>query len=149
MPSLAMTRDIIAPLDRVWDVFTDLEHAAQNLSAVEAVEMLSDQPFGEGTRWLETRKMYGKSVTEEMWVSECEEHKRYLVRAGSGTTHYESLFEFGAIDDRSTRVRFTFSGETTGIAKVVGTVMWPLLRGRMSKELGKDLKELARICERR
>ena len=37
-----------------------------------------------GTRWLETRKMYGKLVTEEMWVSEFEPHKIYLVKAGTG-----------------------------------------------------------------
>ena len=149
MPSLSMVRDIVAPLDAVWDVFTDLEHAARNLSAVEKVEVLSDGPFGEGTRWLETRKMYGKSVTEEMWVSEIEPHKTYLVKAGAGATHYESRYEFAALDDVNTRVRFTFAGESTGFAKVVGSVMWPLLRGKMAKELGRDLKDLAAILERR
>ena len=149
MPSLSIAKDIIAPLDIVWDVFTDLEHAARNLSAVEKVEVLTDGPFSVGTRWLETRKMYGKSVTEEMQVSEMELHKSYLVTAGSGTTHYESRYEFGALDDRSTRVRFTFSGESSGFAKVIGNVMWPVLRGKMAKELGRDLKDLAAVLERR
>ena len=148
MPSLSIAKDISAPLDIVWDVFTDLEHAARNLSAVERVEVLSDGPFGEGTRWRETRKMYGKSVTEEMQATEVELHKSYLVKAGSGTTRYESRYEFGALDDRSTRVRFTFSGESTGLAKVIGNVMWPVLRGKMAKELGRDLKDLAAVLER-
>ena len=149
MPSLSITKDIIAPLDIVWDVFTDLEHAARNLSAVERVQVLTDGPFGEGTRWLETRKMYGKSVTEEMQVGEMELHKTYLVKAGSGTTRYESRYEFAAIDDRSTRVRFTFAGESSGFAKVLGNVMWPILRGKMAKELGRDLKDLTAVLERR
>lgn len=149
MPSLAITRDIAAPLEHVWDVFTDLEHAANNLSAVEKVEVLTDGPFGIGTRWLETRKMYGNSVTEEMSVSEIEPMKMYLVKAGKGSTHYESRFEFGAIDNRNTRVRFTFAGESTGFAKVIGNLMWPVLRGKMSKELGRDLKDLAGVIERR
>ena len=70
-------------------------------------------------------------------------------RPAQGSTHYESRYEFAAIDDRNTRVRFTFAGESTGFAKVIGNVMWPVLRGKMAKELGRDLKDLASVLERR
>jgi len=34
-------------------------------------------------QWRETRTMFGKAVTEEMWVPAIEENRRYKVRAES------------------------------------------------------------------
>ena len=36
---------------------------------ITALEMLSEGPFGEGTRWRETRVMFKKEAVEEMWVT--------------------------------------------------------------------------------
>ena len=148
MPALSISRSISAPIDEVWDVFTDIGAAAERLTAVERIELLTDGPFAEGTRWRETRRLYGKSATEEMWVSHLLPQRSYTVDAGSTSTRYESRYDFIPVDDSTTRVTFTFSGESTGLVRLIGVVMWPLLKGRMAKDLRRDLDDLAKVCER-
>lgn len=146
MPSLTIAQTIAAPVERVWTVFTDLGAAARNLKAVEKIELVSSGAFGEGTRWRETRKMYGKSVTEEMWVSAVEPGKSYTVDAGSNHTNYRSRYVFTPVGDASTTVRFTFSAESSGATGVLSTIMWPLFKRRLAKDLRKDMNDLARVC---
>jgi carbon monoxide dehydrogenase subunit G len=148
MPSITMKRTIAAPILRVWEIFTDIAAAEDRLSAVEKIEMLSSGPFGEGTRWRETRTLYGKSTAEELWVSHFEPQQSYTVEAGATNTHYQSRYDFGRIDDSKTSVTFTFSGESRGNLAVVGRLMWPLIRRKLTKDLRRDLDDLALICER-
>jgi len=49
---------------------TDLEGSAERLSGVNEAEILERPEFGLGTRWRETRTMFGKEATEEMVVTE-------------------------------------------------------------------------------
>lgn len=150
MPSLRVHRAIAAPPDAVWAVFTDLPRSAERLTAVDAVEILSDGDgdgdFGVGTRWRETRTMFGKQATEEMEVTAVDPQRSYTVEAESRGTHYVSRFDFTPTGD-STDVTFTFSGESSGAMRVVGALMWPLLKGKMTQELRRDLDDLAGHCE--
>lgn len=148
MPTAVATRSINAPLGRVWSVFTDLESSAERLSAVEGVEVLTDGPFAVGTTWRETRKMFGRTATEEMCVTDLEHHTSYSVGAMSQGTTYVSRFDFSQTGPVTTTVRFTFTGETQGVVrKAIATLMWPLFRRRLEKELRRDLDDLAAHCE--
>jgi carbon monoxide dehydrogenase subunit G len=150
MPTVTTTRTIEAPIARVWSVFTDLESSQEHLSAVEDVEVLTDGPFAVGTTWRETRKMFGRTATEEMQVTAVEHQASYAVGAVSQGTTYTSRFDFREIDPRTTEVRFTFTGETQGsVRKTISAVMWPLFRGKVAKELRRDLDDLAEVCEKR
>jgi hypothetical protein len=134
-------------VDRVWSVFTDIAAGAERLSAVEHLEMLTEQPFGTGTRWRETRQMFGKSATEEMWVTDVEPMRFYVVEADSHGTHYTSRYDFSSPNSSTTTVTFSFSGSSRGVMKLLGAAMWPLLKGKMTTELRRDLDELAQACE--
>ena len=80
MSTVAVTRLIEAPVAVVWQVFTDLGRRRQWLSAVTAVEVLTDGPFGAGTTWRETRRMAdGGEITEEFRVDECVIPERFVV----------------------------------------------------------------------
>lgn len=48
----------------VFEAISDLEHAAERIGAIKEIEMLTDGPVGKGTRWRETRLMFGKECTE-------------------------------------------------------------------------------------
>ena len=76
-----MSRTIDAPVGAVWAVVTDLDNAESVLSGVEKLERLDSTKYEVGTRWRETRVLFGKSSTEEMWVTEIDPEKR-TVRAG-------------------------------------------------------------------
>lgn len=148
MPTVSASRTIAAPLDRVWSVFTDLASSEEHLGAVERVEMLTDGEFGVGTTWRETRKMFGRTETEEMQVTALVHRSSYTVGATSQGTTYSSRFDFTEHGPSSTEVRFTFTGETQGgVRKAIGAVVWPLFRGKVAKELRRDLDDLAEVCE--
>ena len=88
MPSVEVERTIAAPPDRAFRIATDLENLAATVSGIDSVEVLTEGPVGEGSRWRETRTMMGRPATEEMWVTAFEAPRRFVVEAEShgGTT---------------------------------------------------------------
>ena len=87
---LKVSREVIAPAEQVWSVITDLDRAAERLSGVNALERVSGPAFDVGTRWRETRKMFGKEATEEMEVASVTPGSAYTVLAESHGSKYES-----------------------------------------------------------
>ena len=147
MPGVSVVRSIAAPPETVWAVFTDLKESAERLSAVKAVEVFTDGPFGVGTRWRETRTMFGREATEDMEITAVDPGRSYTAEAASHGSHYTSRFDFAPTED-GTDVTFSFTGESQGAMRIVGAVMWPMLKGKMTKELRRDLDDLAVYCER-
>lgn len=149
MPSVQASRTIDAPLAQVWAVFTDLPAIPQRLRAVERVELVTDQPFAVGTTWLETRKMFGRIATEEMQVTAVDPLVGYTVAATGVGAIYVSRFDFDAVTTTTTKVRLTFTGETErgGARQAIGRLVWPLMQGRVARELYRDLDDLAAVCE--
>ncbi|MGH3343864.1 MAG: SRPBCC family protein [Carbonactinosporaceae bacterium] len=148
MEFIAVDRTIAAPVERVWEVFTDIGHSDEHLSGVTAVEMLSEGAFGVGTRWRETRSMFGRSATEEMWVAECEPPRRYVVRADDGGRHYVSELSFEPEGEDATVARMTFGQESPGLlARTVARLVGPVFLRQLTRMLRQDLDDLARVCE--
>jgi len=74
MKPIEVSRSVKAPATVVWNIITDLEGSVDTISGIEKVEILSgDDSFGVGTKWRETRTMFGKKSTEEMTVTEITE----------------------------------------------------------------------------
>ena len=61
-----LTQQSTAAPEAAWRVLTNIAGAAETLSGVTAVEMLTPGPYAVGTRWRETRRMFGKEETQEM-----------------------------------------------------------------------------------
>jgi carbon monoxide dehydrogenase subunit G len=144
-----VTRRVVAPVDRVWALATDLEGAPEVLSGVDAVEVLTPGPFGVGTRWRETRTMFGRSATEEMEVTAVEPQRSYTVEADGSGAHYVSTFDFAPSEDGGTDVTLRFGARaTTRAARVLAAVTGPLARRSVATALRGDLDDLARAAER-
>jgi hypothetical protein len=147
--SITVTRHTAAPVDRVWQLSTDLANAPDVFTSIDRIELLSPPPFGVGTRWRETRTAMKRQVTEEMWVTDMDPQRAYTVEARSGGAHYTSVFSFTPTPDGGTDVALTFGGEPLGTAqKVLGRVLGPLMTGSVRKALAGDLDDLARAAER-
>jgi carbon monoxide dehydrogenase subunit G len=147
--SISLTQHIQASPERVWSVITDIPGSAATLSGVDSVQLLTDGPYGEGTRWKETRKMLGKAETVEMWVAEAEPHRNTTVKAVQGGADYTTRFGL-APRDGGTDLTLTFGAEVTKPTIVSRLMM--LLFGRMGmaatrKALTKDLAEIAAKAE--
>lgn len=148
MDTVTVRRHVRAPLERVWELATDLEHAPEILSGVDRVEVLTPPPFGAGTRWRETRTMMRREATEEMWVSEVDPLRSYTVEAESHGVHYVSTFRFEPGED-GVELSLLFSGRPQGTAtRVLAAVTAPLARRSVRKALGQDLDDLATAAER-
>ena len=150
MSSLEVVEEIAAPVESVFDLLTDLSGAAERISGIDKVEVLTEGEFGVGTRWRETRTMMGKSATEEMTVSAFEPGRSFMTVAESSGCRYESGFRCEPTEG-GTSVTFSFRGEaaSTG-AKVMMTLMAPfnwLIAQQMKKMIQADLADIRRAAE--
>lgn len=147
--TVRVQRDIVAEPAEVWAVLTDLERFSKVLTSVDLVERLSGPGFGVGTRWRETRRMFGKVATEEMWVSELEPPARMVVQAQSKGTVYVTVFDL-APSSLGTRLAVSFGAETTEASagqKISWALMGPLGAKATKSALEQDLADIARAVE--
>ncbi len=148
MATITVSTHVSAPIERAFEVYTELDKAAQRIPGITSLEVLSEGPFGEGTRWRETRVMFKKQVTEEMWVSGFDPPKSYTVDAASHGMHYSTLFSFTP-DGDGTKVSWTFSGtaQTLG-TKIMSPIFNVLMKGTMKRCMLRDLEALRDVCDR-
>lgn len=146
---ISLTQHVNAPADKVWAVISDIPGSAATLSGIDAVQLLSDGPYGEGTRWKETRTMMGKSETVEMWVSQADPPRSTTVKALQGGADYTSRFTL-ADRDGGTDLTLTFGAELQNPSRMTKLAM--ALFGKLGmritrKALAKDLAEIAAKAE--
>lgn len=128
MNKVIVERTIAAPPERVFAASSNIPQWAEVVPAITKIEMLTDGPVGVGTRFRETRVMFGREATETMEVLEFEPPRRYLLGAESHGARYRTELRFEP-DGEGTRMVFDFTGvPLTFMAKVMGFVMKPMLK---------------------
>ncbi|MEV7277936.1 SRPBCC family protein [Streptomyces sp. NPDC093111] len=153
--SVVVERRVAASPGRVWESITDLRDMPRVLSGVEKVEVLTQGGFGVGTRWRETRRMMGKTATEEMTVTACEPPERYVTVADSHGMHYVNeialLPEGPAVSAGATTLRMTFSARPANDRRPgLATRLINRFGARaVARALAKDLAEIAAAVESR
>ena len=147
MSKIIATTLVVAPIEPVFAVYTDLAKAAERISDITALELLTQGPVGEGTRWRETRVMFKKEAVEEMWITSFDPPRSYTVEANSHGMRHETLFEF-AEEAGGTRVTWTFGGTPLTLgAKIMAPIFGLMMSGMMKKCLQRDLDALRAVCE--
>lgn len=146
---ISLTQHVDAPADKVWAVISDIPGSAATLSGIDSIQMLSDGPYGEGTRWKETRTMMGRSETVEMWVAQSEPPRNTTVKALQGGADYTSRMTL-ADRDGGTELTMTFGADLVNPSRMSKVAM--ALFGRLGmritrKALAKDLAEIAAKAE--
>jgi len=147
--SLSLTQHIHASPERVWAVITDIRNAPGTLSGVEAVQLLTGGAYAVGTRWKETRKMFGRSETVEMWVDSAEPPRTTTVKAAQGGAAYSTRFSL-ANRDGGTDLTLTFGAKLskpTAATRVLAAVFGRLGMAASGKALAKDLADIAAKAE--
>ena len=131
----------------VFAVFSDLDAVEANITGITKVDLLAGPAkMAEGTKWRETRTMFGQEATEVMWVTHIQQNASYVVEAESRGMHYRSEYLFTP-EGSSTRVDMTFEGEPLTFGARLGSVFAKLFAGATKKALHKDMLELKRVCE--
>ncbi|MFJ8668352.1 SRPBCC family protein [Streptomyces sp. NPDC093600] len=149
--SVVVERRIRATPGPVWETMTDLKDMERILTGVDRVEVLTEGAFGVGTRWRETRRMFGKEATEEMTVTESVPPERYVTVADSHGMRYVSEIALRPDGSDATTVRMTFSarpadGRATGL---LTRLLGGLGVRAVSRALARDLDDVAASVERR
>lgn len=148
MAMLTVSRDVDAPAATVWAIITDLAGAPERLSSVIAVDVLEGPEFRVGTRWRETRTMFGRTATEEMTVSAVEPGRSYTTEADSHNAHYTSAMSVTPTG-AGCRLTMTFEGQPHGFAaRVMAVTLGWLLAGQTRKAMARDLDEIAAAAVR-
>ncbi|WP_286218834.1 SRPBCC family protein [Paraoerskovia sediminicola] len=141
---IVVTRVVDAPVAAVWRVLTDIEGAAQSMRSIEKIEILAGNAYEVGLRWRETRKMFGMSATEEMWVAEVTPGVSTRVDATSGSTGYSTTFTLEEVGPK-TRVVVRFAAvqaEPSRGARLAQKVLGPVGSRATAKMLAKDLEDV-------
>jgi uncharacterized membrane protein len=146
MAGFTLTKHVRAPVERVFDVFTDLHHAAERVNGIEAIEVLTEGPIGAGTRWRETRIMFGKAASEEMWISEFDPPRRYSVECDSCGARYVTHFRFTP-EENGTRVEQEFTWSATSLLAWLMSPIARLMAKPMMQAMDQDLDDLKRAAE--
>jgi carbon monoxide dehydrogenase subunit G len=122
MACLSLTKRIAAPLETVFAVTTDLEHAAEHIRGIEKIELISRGPIGVGTQWRETRKMMGHQSTETLEVKSFDPPHGYAIGCDSCGAYIETTFRFTPVGNE-TAVTLEVSMETRSLfAKLMSPI---------------------------
>lgn len=142
-------RVVHAPPAAVIAAISDLDAWMSWMPGLVRVERLTEGPFGLGTRWRETRKMYGKEASEVFQVSEYEPPGRLGLRVdgaegSTGRGEYRFLYLLEPVPDESTRITLEGEVEMPGL---VARLLAPMMKGMLRRGCERDLEALASHLE--
>ncbi|NNG05034.1 MAG: SRPBCC family protein [Inquilinus sp.] len=134
--------------ETTFRAFADIPRAAEMVAGIERIEMLSEGPVGIGTRWRETRIMYGRTATEEMTITAFEPRQGYTSEAESHGTRYVTRYTF-APEVGGTRVTLDFTGRPVTLGAKLMMPLALLFRGTIRRMLAQDMADVAAHAERK
>ncbi|MFI4881211.1 MAG: SRPBCC family protein [Phycisphaerales bacterium JB064] len=152
-----LSTHIDATQEAVFAAASNFPNAAAFISAIDSVEMLTPAkdglPIGVGTRFKETRTMFGKQATETMEVTEFDPPRAYTLSALSCGVQYHSrvtvLEEQPGTGGGGCRLSYDIKGTPVSLfAKIVGPIMGVMMKGAMRKAMEKDLADIKNYVER-
>ena len=147
MKEIVATAHIGASPAAVFAACTDFAGAAERISGITKMEVLTPGPVGKGTKFRETRKMFGKEATETMEVIEFTPNKSYVLGAKSCGCRYRSELTFNQ-NGNGTDVAMSFRATPlTFMSEIMGAVMAPMMTGMLRKCLHGDLADIKKYVE--
>ena len=148
MKSILVEKQIDAPVHDVFAVMSDIPNAANTISGITDIEMLTEDPVGVGTRWRETRIMFGKSTTEEMGITAFTPDESYVVESDSCGTRYRSTIRF-LESHGGTKVQMEFGATPQSLFAKMMQPLGGMFAGTIRKCLLDDLNDAKLACESR
>ena len=146
MVTVTVANKIAAPVDRVFALFTDLDHCAGLVTGIKKIEVLTAGPFGLRTRWLETREVMGREMTEELEVTSFELNHSYTVTNDVHGARMDTLFTFEPAG-AGTEVKIVFTlAPQTFLSMLASPLAWTIA-GKVRKALEDEVRDYKRIAE--
>jgi hypothetical protein len=87
-----LAKEVNAPVERVYERLLDLESTATHLPNITRLEILTPGLVGEGTKFRETRVMFGKEATETMEITDVHPERSMTISATSCGSFFSTVF---------------------------------------------------------
>lgn len=138
---------ISAPTSVVFSVMSDFAGAAGRIRGIRKIEMLTDGPVGKGTRFRETRIVFGEEATETMEVIDFQPGRSYTLGSTSGGSEYRAVMSVRPAGAGS-EIEMEFRGRPLTLpAKFMGFLMGWMVRGVCEKMVKQDLADIKAAAE--
>jgi uncharacterized membrane protein len=143
MATITVSNQIDAPVNEVFERFTDLEGSPTRVEGIKAIEMLTTGAFGPGTRWRETREVLGRLDTAEMEVTAYERNRTYTITHHKLAAKIDTVFTFQSLNG-GTRVNVELSLTGPGLPPgLLAPIEWAIA-STVRDVLSQDLADLKR-----
>ncbi len=146
MKPIRLTQQVRAAPAAVFAAASDFAGMSKRIPGIVRVEMLTSGAPGRGTRFKETRIMFGKEATEEMTVAEFDPPHSYVLTAGSCGAIFRSEMKF-VPDAGGTRIEQTTTCEAVSFWAKLFSPLSAIMMGSMTKLMQADLAQLALSLE--
>ncbi|MCA9191710.1 MAG: SRPBCC family protein [Planctomycetales bacterium] len=143
MRPIVTARKINAPKELVFKAIADIRNFSKAVPEIIRVEFLSEQHYGIGTRFRETRRMGRRETHATLEVSELVENEHIRLLSDEGGTIWDTLFEVEGCDQQS---QLRLSMQIKPHSWLAFFVM-PLIRGMVSSAVERDMDSICRYCE--
>ena len=134
------TAYIEAPLETVFAITTDFEHAPLIMDNVIRTEKVTEGPMQAGTQVKEFRNVRGREIETILHITEFIPHQKYTVTSESAGMTVEYEYQFLAKEDGTT-VNFKGTIRSKGLKN---TLIKPFFEKILKKE---DENHLVRLKE--
>jgi uncharacterized protein YndB with AHSA1/START domain len=146
MATIKVSNFIAAPVERVFQLFTDFERGSAHVSDIKRIEMLTEGPVRRGTRWRETRETMGVSDSAEMEITSFERNRTYTITHHKAGVQIATTFWFEPAVG-GTNVSIEFELESGGLPPgLLAPLGWALER-KVTQVLSHDLADLKHAVE--
>ena len=135
--------DIQAPVETVFAALSEIETFPNRAEGIAAVEILTEQKHGVGTRFRETRIMNGREAVAELEVTECVDNERIRIVCDQGGAVWDTVFLVSPTET-GTQLEMTMDAKPY---KLMAKIMTPLINGTIKKFVRRDMEELKAWCE--
>lgn len=144
-----VSQQINAPAETVFAAVTDFANSPQRFSGIKKAQVLTTGPIGKGTRFTETRIMFGKEATATMEVIDFQPGKSYTRGSIDGGCDYRMVVSVRPTGAGSTEITFDFSGRPlTFGTKLMSPLIGLMVKSVGAKALRKDLADLKAALEK-
>ena len=137
---------IKASVERVFDVFTDLDRLADRHEDIVKIERVTEGPIAAGMVFNETRAVFGREFTSTMEFTEFAPVNHWVISSKSGGFIYRFAFDLQPEAEGTRLILQTTSKPLNPIAFLLGLAS-PILM-RVARSAGKrDIEKLAKVAE--
>ena len=146
MAKFSVSQQVDSPVETVFNIASDFPNAPDHIPDILRIEMLTEGPVGIGTRFKETRIMFGREATEEMEVIAFEPNKLYTLAADSCGARFESTLYFRP-NSSGTEIEMETRTQAVSLFAKLMSPLGFLMAGTMKKCLQKDLQGVKSAAE--